>query len=193
MPSGGRSATSCVQAAATSVRAGTSGLGPAVCCGSAGFDRIGLFAAEQGGAIVLVALRIAAGEGEAAGGESRRLGCRWCGESVEEVQQVGGARSGGSNAEEEVNGVVSLGELLQLLLELGLAVGVFDEGEFGGGELEVVAEEDGLVAVACGVDADAEAHGGSGSLRVGWLGWSHGVSGKSWCAWGRSRAAPPFE
>ena len=40
-------------------------------CGGAGLDGIGLLAAEEGGAIVLVALRIAAGDGEGQRGRQR--------------------------------------------------------------------------------------------------------------------------
>ena len=57
------------------------------------------------------------------------------------------------------------------LAELGVASGGLGEGQFGGGGLEVVAEEGGVVAVARGVDADADAawqrRGAAGDCRAG--------------------------
>jgi hypothetical protein len=54
---------------------------------------------------------------------------------------------------------------LQALLQGGITGGRLGEGELVGGGLEVVFEEDGVVAVAGGVDADAAA-----SRRQRWRG-----------------------
>jgi hypothetical protein len=48
----------------------------------------------------------------------------------------------------------------------GVALGGLGEGQLGGGGLEVVAQEGGVVAVARGVDADADA-----GRRLGAVSW----------------------
>ena len=81
--------------------------------GGAGLDGIGLLAAEEGGAVVLVALRIAAGEGEGAtaGGVGGVGG--GVAELVEEVQQVVGVLAGGVEADDEVDGAVRAGRCVR--------------------------------------------------------------------------------
>jgi hypothetical protein len=79
---------------------------------------------------------------------------------VEEVQQVVGILPGGVEADDEVNGTLAAGDLFEALAELGVAVGGLGEGEFTGGGLEVVLEEDSVVAVAGGVDPDRAATAG---------------------------------
>jgi hypothetical protein len=135
--------------------------------GGAGLDGIGLLAAEQGGAVVLVALRIAAGQGEVGVGEGAGLRCGAAAEALEEVQEVVGVLSGGIDADGEGDGGVASGDGLEALAEQGIADARLGEGEFGGGGLEIVAEEGGIMAVAEGVDADADANGRGGRLRVG--------------------------
>jgi hypothetical protein len=53
---------------------------------------------------------------------------------------------------------------LQSLVQEGIAGGGLGEGQFVGGRLEIVTEEGGVMAVAGGVDADADT---SGRLRSG--------------------------
>ena len=68
-----------------------------------GLDGIGLLAAEEGGAVVFVALRIAAGDGEGALG--RQQGdARERGEAVQEVQEVVGVLPGDVEADGEGDG-----------------------------------------------------------------------------------------
>ncbi len=110
---------------------------------------------EKGGAVVFVALGIAAGEGE---GEGAGAGVRPA-ELVEEVEQVVGVLAGGVESDDEVDGSVALGDALEALAELVVSGGGLGEGEFVGGALEVVFEEGGVVAVAGRVDADAAASG----------------------------------
>ena len=80
-------------------------------------------------------------------------------ELMEEVQEVVGVLPGGIEADDESDGRVAAGEEFEPLSELGVAVGGLGELEFGGGGLEVVAQEGGVVAVAGGIDADADAGG----------------------------------
>jgi hypothetical protein len=56
---------------------------------------------------------------------------------------------------------VALGQLLEAAAELGVALGRLGEGQLGAGGPEVVAQEGGVVAVARGVDAHADAGGGA--------------------------------
>ena len=88
----------------------------------------------------------------------------------QEVEEVVGVLAGGVEADDEGDGGVSAAMLVESLAELVVAVGGLGEREFGGGGLEVVAEEGGVVAVARGVDADAEADAewlGGGGAEAG--------------------------
>jgi hypothetical protein len=67
---------------------------------------------------------------------------------VQEVQEVIGIRSGGIEADDEVHGSVALHDPFEALPELGIAVGVLGEGEFGGSGLQVVVEEGGIMTIA---------------------------------------------
>lgn len=144
-------------------RGGDGPFGEGEARGGAGFDGVGLLAAEEGGTIVFVALRIAAGDEN---GEGRRASgaSRGSGEGVQEVQQVVGVLAGGIEADDEGDIGVTLGEALQALPQGGIADGGLGELQLGGGGLEIVAEEGGIMAVARGVDADADA----GHLPQGW-------------------------
>src|SRR5262245_8674579 len=122
-------------------------LGEGEARGGAGLDGVGLVAAEDGGAVVLVALRVAAGQGQ---GERRA-------QAAQEVEEVVGILAGGVEADDEEARAVAAGDLFEPLPELAVAGGRLGELEFLGGGLEVVAQEGGVVAVARGVDADAEA------------------------------------
>jgi hypothetical protein len=64
------------------------------------------------------------------------------------VQQVVGKLSGGIEADAEVVRAMALGNVVQALSQLGITCGCFDERQVGGGRLQVVAQEDGVVAAA---------------------------------------------
>jgi hypothetical protein len=114
--------------------------------GRVGFEGIGLLAAQESGAVVLVALRIAAGEGEGEG-TWRAVRARSA-QAVQKTDQVLGILPGRIEADNEMNGAVALDDAFEPLAEEGVAGGGFREREFGGSRLEVVLEEDGTVAVA---------------------------------------------
>lgn len=121
-------------------------------------DGVRLPGPEQSGAIVLVALRIAPGQGDASVGDGAS---RVAGGGIElrqEVQQVVGILASGIDANDEVNSGVSRGEGEQTLAERIVAGGGLGESQFGTGGLQVVAQEAGVVAVTRGVDTDAEAN-----------------------------------
>ena len=119
-------------------------------CGSAGFDGIGLLGAEEGGAVVFVAFGIAAGDGK---GRVDEL--NW--EGVQEVQQVVGILPGDVETHQEVNTAKLADDLLEMRAPLGITGGGFDELQLAGSRLQIVAQESGVVALARGVDADADA------------------------------------
>ncbi len=130
----------------------------------AGLDGVGFASTEQRGSVVLVAFGIAAGDGEVATSQ----GAGGVGEVVQEVQEVVGVQAGDIDADGEGGGGVADGQQLQALAERVVAVGGFDEGQFVGGGRQVVAQEGGVVAVARGVDANADARGGTSCpLRSG--------------------------
>src|SRR5262249_1082545 len=124
----------------------------------AGLDGVGLLAAEQGGAVVLVALRVAAGEGKGERGRPGRAGGRRA-QAVQEVKQVLRVLPGDVEADDEVHRPVPLDNTFEALPQEGITRGRLGEGEFVGGRLEVVAEEGSVVTVAGGVDADGKAAG----------------------------------
>ena len=147
-------------------------LGEGEAGGGAGLDGVGLVAAEEGGAVVLVALGVAAGQGQ---GERRA-------QPAEEVEEVVGVLAGGVEANDEQARAVAAGDLFEPLPELTVASGGLGELEFLGGGLEVVAQEGGVVAVARRVDADAEAAragrtGAVGAWRASAVEWQRAGSG----------------
>jgi hypothetical protein len=75
------------------------------------------------------------------------------------VQQVVGVLPGNIDADQEMHLAMACGDLLQTLAELGIAGAGFGERQFVGGRLKVVAQECRVVAVACGVNADADPDG----------------------------------
>jgi hypothetical protein len=87
---------------------------------------------------------------------------------VQEVEQVVGIRSGHIKANSEGHGVVSPDDALESLVQQSVASGGLGESQFVGGGLKIVAEEDGVMAVAGGIDADTKA---SGRLRSGSVLW----------------------
>ncbi len=123
-------------------------------------DGVGLAGGEESGCVVLLRSRSPQetvmsrpANGEAAGGADA--------EAVEEVQEIVGVLPGDIQADDEAGGGVAVGQPFETHTELGVAVGGFGEGQLGGGLLEVVRQEGGVVAVARGVDADADATGGT--------------------------------
>ena len=132
-----------------SFRGGKAGRGPRL-------DGIGLLVAEEGGPIVLVALRIAARDTTVGG--LGRVGVRRE-QPVQEVQQVVGILPGGIKPDDEVDGPVPLDDLLPPLAEAGVALGGFGKLQFRRGRRQVVAQEGRLVPIAGRVDADADAPG----------------------------------
>jgi hypothetical protein len=78
-------------------------------------------------------------------------------QAVQEVEQILGILAGGIETHDEVGGAMLRDDAFEALPQAGIAGGGLGEGQFGGGGLEVVAEEDGIMAVAGRVDADAEA------------------------------------
>ena len=76
---------------------------------------------------------------------------------MQEVEEVVGVLARGIKANAEVSGRMALGNLFQALPQQRVAGSGFRELQLGGRGLEVILEEGGLVTVAGGVDADAEA------------------------------------
>ena len=76
---------------------------------------------------------------------------------MQEVAQVVGVLAGGVEADDEVGGAVAAGQAVEAAALQGLAGGGFGELQLGGGGLQLLVEEGGVVAVARGVDADTEA------------------------------------
>ena len=87
----------------------------------AGFDGIGLLGPVDGGTIVLVALRVAAGEGKGAGRDRQLL------QPDEEVVGVG---AGDVEADEEADAAVFVDEIDEALPEPGVALGGLGDIEF---------------------------------------------------------------
>ena len=101
-----------------------------IASGSASLNRIGLLGAEERGAIVFVALRIAAGDEEGGVFERGRVSAPRA-ELMQEVQQVVGILSGSVESDDEVNAVELGGNLFETSAELTIADGGLDEREFG--------------------------------------------------------------
>ncbi len=70
------------------------------------------------------------------------------GEAVAEVEEVVGVLPGGVESDDQVEEPVPLDDAFEALAERCGASGRLGDGELGGGGLEVVAEEGGVVAVA---------------------------------------------
>ncbi len=76
---------------------------------------------------------------------------------MQKSEKVVGVLSGGIEADAEVDGGVALGNPFESLLELGIALGGLGELQFVGCRLQILAQESGVMAIAGGVDADADA------------------------------------
>jgi hypothetical protein len=107
---------------------------------------------------------------------------------VEEVQEVVGVVAGGVEADGEGDGRVAAGEVLEAAAELGVAVGRLGEEQLGGGGLEVLAQEGGVVAVAGGVNTDTDAGGRAGGRGGGGVAGGHNPSKKMFKAGQAARA-----
>jgi len=99
----------------------------------AGLDGVGLLAAEQGGAVVLVPLGVAHGEDEVGAGDAGGGVLGAGAELLEEVQEVVGVGAGGVEADDEGDRAVPPGEGFEALAEPGVAGGRLGEGQFVGG------------------------------------------------------------
>jgi hypothetical protein len=84
-------------------------LGDGEVCGGAGLDGVGLLAPEESGAVVFIALGVAAGDGDGDLGDGARALPGLAGELVEEVEEVIGVRAGGVEADGEGDGGVTAG------------------------------------------------------------------------------------
>jgi hypothetical protein len=124
---------------------------------SAGLDGVGLLGAEQRGAIIFVALRIATGEDDGGVGNGASGVARSVAEMGKEVKEVVCILPGGIEANDESDSRMTLCEQEQTLAEQMVARGGLGEGKFGGSGLKVVTQEAGVVAIARGVDANAKA------------------------------------
>ena len=119
-------------------------------CHGLAFGVVGGAFGEVGLLVVLVAFGLADGDGQRQG------------EAAEEVFEIGGVLAGGIDADVEVGLGMLLVQLFEALLEGLIAGVVLEDGEGLGGGLAIGAEEGDTMAVACGVDADADAVEGSG-------------------------------
>ena len=104
----------------------------------------------MGLAIILVALRLADGDGHG------RL------EAAEELLEIGGVLPGGVDADVEVDLGVLEPQLLQAIAQGLVAGAVLGDRQRPGGGPEVGPEETDAVTVARGIDADADAVEASG-------------------------------
>src|SRR6516162_792095 len=84
-----------------------------VACGGAGLDGIGLLVAEERGAVVFIALWIAAGDTDG----RDLIPARRAREGVQEVQQIVRILPRGIESDDEVDDAVTLDKLLQALSE----------------------------------------------------------------------------
>jgi hypothetical protein len=85
-------------------------------------------------------------------------------EPMEEVEQVVGVLPSRIEADDKLHSTLSLDDTFEALTEAGVAGGGLGELEFLSSGLKILLEEDGIVAVAGGVDTDAAA---AGRLRTG--------------------------
>jgi hypothetical protein len=102
-----------------------------------GLDGIGFLDSVNGRAIVLVALGIAAGDGEAGVDECCFVGLR-CAQGAEEGEQVVGVTAGQIEPDMKMDATaVGSGDGLEPFAKLLIACGRLDQLEVGGGGLQV--------------------------------------------------------
>jgi hypothetical protein len=87
---------------------------------------------------------------------------------MQEVERIVGVLPRCIEADDEVDGAVALRDAFEALTELAKAGRGLDEGQFIGRRLQVVAQVGGVVAVARGVDADADADARGWAGRACW-------------------------
>ena len=126
-------------------------------CHGLAFGVVGGAFGEVGLLVVLVAFGLADGQGDGQG------------EAAEEVFEIGGILPGGVDADVEVGLGMLLVQLLQAFLQGLIAGAVFHDGERLGGGLAIGSQEGDAMAVACGVDADADAVQWSSRRHRGFL------------------------
>jgi len=118
----------------------------------AGFDGIGLLAAEEGGSVVLVTLRIAAREGQVQCSRRDRrvvpVALLVPAKLVEEVDQIVGVLPGGIESNVKAARRMAASDPFESIAKLRITFGGFGEREFVGSRLEVLAQEGGVVTVA---------------------------------------------
>jgi hypothetical protein len=114
--------------------------------GGAGLDGIGLPWAEQGGTVVLVAVRVAARNRDDEGW--RLIGTHWLVQGVHEVEQVVSVLTSGVETDDEVDGAVVLGDTIEPLPELAIPLSRFDELKLVGSRLKILPQEGGIVTIA---------------------------------------------
>lgn len=91
---------------------------------------------------------------------------------MQEVEQIVAILPGSVESDAEVNVAVLGEDLLEARPKLSIAEGGLDELQFAGGGLKVIVHKGGVVPIARGVDADANArHFGIGRLRSGSVLW----------------------
>jgi hypothetical protein len=107
---------------------------------------------------------------------------------AEKVPEIIGVQASGIEADDEADMGMTLVDVNESLAQLLVALRRLGAGKFGSGGLQVVVEKGGVVAVARGVAADAEASGGTGcAWRCGWRADRQETSRTGGCA-GPSRA-----
>jgi len=108
------------------------------------FGVVGGAFGEVGLLVILVAFGLADGEGDGQG------------QAAEEVFEIGRILSGGVDADMEARLGMLLVELLQAFVQSQVAGSAFEHSHGFGSNLAIGAEEGDAMAVACGVDADAD-------------------------------------
>jgi hypothetical protein len=86
---------------------------------------------------------------------------------MQEVQQMVGVLAGGVEANQEVDATVATHDLFEALAELIVAAARLGERQLACGGLEIGAQEGGVMAIARGVDPDANEGGLGRNCRRG--------------------------
>ena len=140
-------------------------------------DGAGLAFGADGFAVVLITRRLAERDG---------LGK---GQLAQKGLEVGGILAGGIEADVEVRGGEALLDAAEELVEALVADVGFRELGGGANGLEVVVEEGDVVAIACGIEADANDNGLGSRARV--VGHGRNLQEQDKCCEAGSREHPP--